>query len=205
MKVLGVLIALLTGIYCSGQCPSEALLDLKGSACLGKDTLVVSSQNGLSKIIWYNGNTTDTTVNGMLFRSPIGVTVAGGNGSGTAANQLFTPAGVFLDRDGNMYVADNNNNRVQRFPPGSTSATKGFAVAGGYGQGMAANQLDHPSSVFVDAHGNIYVADQGNHRIQEFSSGGGPGITVAGGNFPGGAANELYFPKGIWVDVNGYL
>jgi gliding motility-associated-like protein len=206
MKALGTLIALLIGIYCRGQCPSEATLDLKGSACLGRDTLVVSSQNGLSKIIWYNGSTTDTTVNGVLFRSPIGVTVAGGNGSGTAANQLFSPVSVFLDRDGGMYVADNNNNRVQKFPPGSTSASNGFTVAGGYGQGMAANQLNHPSSVFVDSHGNLYVADEGNHRIQEFPSSGSTfGITVAGGNFPGGDSNELDSPMSIWVDVNGYL
>ena len=207
MKALGSLIALLIGIYCRGQCPSEAILDLKGSACLGRDTLVVSSQNGLSKIIWYKSNTIDTTVNGVLFRSPIGITVAGGNGPGAAANQLFSPASVFLDRDGSMYVADNNNNRVQRFPPGSTSASNGFTVAGGFGQGMAANQLNHPSSVFVDSHGNLYVADEGNHRIQEFpaNSGGTNGITVAGGNFPGGDPNELYFPMSIWVDGNGYL
>jgi len=207
MKTLGTSIALLIGIYCRGQCPSEAMLGLKGSACLGSDTLVVSSQNGLSKIIWYNGNTTDTTVNGILFRSPIGVTVAGGNGPGAAANQLSSPASVFLDKDGGMYVADSNNNRVQRFPRGSTSASDGFTVAGGYGQGMAANQLDHPSSVFVDSHGNLFVADEGNHRIQEFpaNSGGTNGITVAGGNFPGGNPNQLYFPMSIWVDVNGYL
>jgi gliding motility-associated-like protein len=207
MGALGTAIALLIGIYCQGQCPSEAMLNLKGSACLGRDTLVVSSQTGLSRIIWYNGNTIDTIVNGVFFRSPIGVTVAGGNGPGAAANQFSSPAGVFLDRDGYMYVADSNNNRIQRFPPGSTSASDGFTVAGGFGQGMAANQLNHPTSVFVDSHGNLYVADAGNHRIQEFpaSSGGTNGITVAGGNSPGGASNELYFPMSIWVDVNGYL
>jgi len=207
MKSLGTLLAVLIGIYCRGQCPSEAMLSLKGTACLGMDTLVVGSQNGLSKIIWYNGNTTDTTVNAVLFRSPIGVTVAGGNGPGAAANQFFSPADVFLDRDGNMYVADNNNNRIQRFPRGSTSASNGVTVAGGFGQGMAANQLDHPSSVFVDSHGNLYVADQGNHRIQEFpaNSGGADGITVAGGNSPGPDANELNYPMSIWVDANGYL
>jgi gliding motility-associated-like protein len=208
MKALGTLIALLIGIYCRGQCPSKAMLNLKGSACLGTDTLVVSSQNGLSKITWYNGNIMDTTVIGILFRSPIGLTVAGGNGPGAAANQLFSPLSVFLDRDGNMYVADNNNNRVQSFPPGSTSATNGFTVAGGSGQGMAASQLNHPSSVFVDSHGNLYVADEGNHRIQEFppnSGGGDNGITVAGGNFPGGDSNQLNTPMSIWVDANGYL
>ncbi len=183
------------------------MLILKGSACLGKDTLVVNSQNGLSKIGWYNGNASDTTVNGILFRSPIGITVAAGNGSGTAANQLSSPTGVFLDRDGNMYVADNNNNRVQKFPPGSNSSSKGFPVAGGFGLGMAANQLNHPSSVFVDSHGNLFVADEGNHRVQEFpyNSGGSIGITVAGGNFQGSGANELDSPRSVWVDVNGYL
>ena len=207
MKALFTLIALLIGILCRGQCPSEATLSLKGSACLGMDTLLVNSQKGLLKITWYNGNTTDTTVNGILFRSPIGITVAGGNGSGMADDQFFSPTSVFLDKDGNMYVADNNNNRVQKFPPGSTSASKGFTVAGGFGQGMAASQLNHPSSVFVDSHGNLYVADEGNNRVQEFpyNSGGSIGITVAGGNSQGSAANQLDSPRAVWVDVNGYL
>ena len=43
-----------------------------------------------------------------------GVTVAGGNGVGSAANQLNFPTGVALDTVGNIYIADPNNSRVQK-------------------------------------------------------------------------------------------
>jgi sugar lactone lactonase YvrE len=44
-----------------------------------------------------------------------GVVVVGGNGCGDATNQLVLPQGLCFDRQGNMYVADCNNNRVQQF------------------------------------------------------------------------------------------
>ena len=67
-----------------------------------------------------------------------GVTVAGGNGQGAAANQLNEGLAVAVDATGNVYVADANNYRVQRWAPGATS---GVTVAGGNGAGPAANQL----------------------------------------------------------------
>lgn len=48
-------------------------------------------------------------------------------------------------------------------------ASAGITVAGGNGIGSAANQLNSPNDIFVDAVGNIYVADAENHRIQKFS------------------------------------
>jgi sugar lactone lactonase YvrE len=47
-----------------------------------------------------------------------GVTVAGGNGYGSAANQLDNPVAVALDSNGDLYVADEDNDRVQRWAPG---------------------------------------------------------------------------------------
>ena len=90
-------------------------------------------------------------------------TVAGGNGSGSAANQVDSPKGITIDDLGNLYVTERNNHRVQKWAPG---ATVGITVAGGNGQGDAANQLNQPMDVAIDANGDIYVADQLNHRIQ---------------------------------------
>ncbi|GAB3494039.1 hypothetical protein GCM10027341_09710 [Spirosoma knui] len=59
-------------------------------------------------------------------QTPNGVTVAGG--LPLAANQLNLPSGVAIDKDGNIYVADGNNNRIQKWTPG---ATQGTTVAGG--------------------------------------------------------------------------
>ena len=99
-----------------------------------------------------------------------GVTIAGGNGFGPAANQFATPFSIWGDDNGNIYVADINNERVQMFPPGSTSFTPGKTVAGGNGQGFAANQFSGPNAVWGDNKGNLYVCDVGNNRIQKFAT-----------------------------------
>ena len=44
-----------------------------------------------------------------------GTVVVGGNGEGEGANQFKGPTGLSFDRQGNLYVADMVNNRVQRF------------------------------------------------------------------------------------------
>ncbi len=135
------------------------------------------------------------------------VTVAGGNGAGSATNQI-TPNALCIDNSGNIYVADAVNNRVLKFPSGSSSATYGTIVAGGNGQGSAANQLNAVSDVCLDRAGNLYVVDQSNNRIQMFppgSSSSTNGITVAGGNGAGGAANQLNSPLFVRLDSAGNL
>jgi hypothetical protein len=100
-----------------------------------------------------------------------GTTAAGGNGKGSAANQLDGPAGIALDGAGNLYVADawpltryhtGANHRVQRFAPGSST---GVTVAGGNGAGAAQDQLDDPNDVALHD-GHLYIADTLNDRVQ---------------------------------------
>ena len=136
------------------------------------------------------------------------ITAAGGNGIGAAANQLRGPHGVFVDGAGNLYVADATNDRIQKFPPNSTSATNGITVAGGNGRGAAPNQLNSPYGISVDGSGNLYIADWANHRIQKFppnSTSATNGITVAGGNGGGSAANQLRLPFSTTTDDSGNL
>ncbi|GAB3493261.1 hypothetical protein GCM10027341_08350 [Spirosoma knui] len=134
-----------------------------------------------------------------------GITVAGGNGQGSGANQFTSPYGVFVDGAGNIYVADYGNARIQKFPPSSTSATSGTTVAGGNDYGSGASQLATPSGVYVDGAGNVYVADAGNDRIQKWAPGATQGITVAGGNGYGSGANQFKSPSGVVVDGQGYV
>jgi DNA-binding beta-propeller fold protein YncE len=72
---------------------------------------------------------------------------------------------VFVDASGNLYVSDGFNQRIQKWAPGATTGT---TVAGGNGDGSAANQFSYPSGLFVDASGNIYVSDWNNNRIQKW-------------------------------------
>ncbi len=131
-----------------------------------------------------------------------GVTVAGGNGLGSAANQLDEPNNVVVDANKNLIIADLNNNRIQKWAAG---ASFGTTIAGGNGLGTGANQFNHTTDVRFDAVGNMYVADFINHRVQKFAPGSTTGVTVAGGNGPGAAANQLYAPAGIFVDPAGIV
>ena len=115
--------------------------------------------------------------------STTGVVIAGGNQpGGSALNQLSSPQGLYVDKNGNVFVCDFQNYRVLEFPAGSTAGSNGIVVAGGNGAGTNANQLLGPIGVFVDAAGNIYVADAGDFRVQKWAPGASSGTTVAGGN-----------------------
>ncbi len=123
------------------------------------------------------------------------VTVAGGNGAGTGANQLDYPSSLAVDQAGNIYVSDENS-RVQKWAPGATS---GVTVAGGNGSGSAANQLmAGQPMIALDCDDNLYIADI--DRIQRWAPGATSGVTVAGGNGSGRAANQLVNPVSICVD-----
>ena len=54
---------------------------------------------------------------------------------GDAANQLYRPYGIALDASGNLYIADTENHRIQKWAPG---ASEGETVAGGNADGSAA-------------------------------------------------------------------
>ena len=98
--------------------------------------------------------------------NPNGLTVAGGNGRGSAPNQLNGPQGVAVDGSGAVYVSDRNNQRIQKWAVG---ATQGVTVAGGNGFGSGPNQLFFAFGVAVDGSGAVYVSDLNNDRIQKFS------------------------------------
>ena len=184
------------------QCPVDIPLTLQPDNCLGTVLTVGSiSDVEYKRITWLNGNTSVSVVN-QTPGSTSGVTVAGGNGEGSAANQLHDAAGLFVDDAGNIYVVDVDNSRVQKWAPGATS---GVTVAGGNGTGNAANQLNYPIGLAVAAAGNLFIADASNNRIQEWAPGATSGITVAGGNGTGNAANQLADPTRVVVDKNGDL
>ena len=132
-----------------------------------------------------------------------GITVAGGNGAGSGANQFDGCSGVYVDTYSNIYVTDNGNNRIQKWIVG---ALQGITVIGGNGRGAGDSQLNYPfGGVHIDGSGNVYVADTDNHRIQKWASGATQGITIAGGNGSSSANNQLSFPVGIYVSASGNI
>ncbi|CAF1311253.1 unnamed protein product [Adineta steineri] len=98
----------------------------------------------------------------------IGITVAGGNGPGSNANQLYWPTDVCISKKtGDLYISDFNNHQIQRWSPGATSAVTVVGVTGI--SGTNATLLNGPFSIALSMNETfLYVCDSGNHRIQRF-------------------------------------
>ncbi|UJR20285.1 hypothetical protein I4U23_023416 [Adineta vaga] len=101
--------------------------------------------------------------------STVGVTVAGGNGAGSALNQLNSPTSVIVSRkDGSLYIADGGNHRIVCW---KVNAIEGILIAGSM-NGTAGNTavlLDTPFDLELDANETfLYVSDMNNNRVQRF-------------------------------------
>lgn len=151
-----------------------------------------------------------------------GVTVVAGSGSpgfaGDDAQALDAefdqPSDVFVDDRDNLYIADTGNHRIRRIgADGTVSTVAGTGVPGDAGDGGVATeaQLNRPTGVAIDAFGNLYIADSGNHRIRQVRPD-GTLVTVAGSAFGGfGGDGELpsharfNIPFGVAVSPTGSL
>jgi sugar lactone lactonase YvrE len=128
--------------------------------------------------------------------------------------QLNNPLGVAVDSTGNVYIADEGNNRIRRVDAtGVITTIAGSGVAGFSGDGGqgALAALNHPQSVAVDRAGNVYIADTRNIRVRRI---GGDGLilTVAGTGQRGFAGDggpatqaQMRAPHGLAVDPGGNL
>jgi sugar lactone lactonase YvrE len=98
-----------------------------------------------------------------------GITVAGGAGAGANLNQLKSPAGIRVTSDGQtFYIADYGNNRIMKWVIG---ASQGVVVAGSASgvAGSTSQLLNGPGGLALDpTETYLYVADNGNHRVQRF-------------------------------------
>ncbi|CAF4040379.1 unnamed protein product [Adineta steineri] len=93
------------------------------------------------------------------------ITVAGGNGQGQGQelNQLNYPAGIFIDKNKNIFIADYLNDRIVEW---EYNAKEGKIIAGENIEGNQIDQLYGPTDVIVDEQNHsIIVADRGNRRV----------------------------------------
>src|ERR1019366_9345320 len=135
----------------------------------------------------------------------------GDNGPATGA-QLNYPTGVAVDSAGNLYIADQYNHRIRKVSNGVITTVAGSGTAGFSGDNGPATsaQLYYPAGVAVDAAGNLYIADQYNHRIRKVSNGvittvAGSGTAgFSGDNGPATSA-QLSGPGGVAADSAGNL
>src|SRR5208282_965965 len=142
----------------------------------------------------------------------------------TVGSGLSYPRGLAVDGAGDVFIADQGNNRVVEVPAGGgpqTTVGSGLSIpydtavdgagdvfiadagnnrvveipAGGGPQTTVGSGLNHPDAVAVDGAGDVFIADAYNGRVVEVPAGDGPQITVP--------TNGVYNPVGVAVDGAG--
>jgi DNA-binding beta-propeller fold protein YncE len=113
---------------------------------------------------------------------------------GADMGRFDVPWGIATDQQGNIYVSDTSNARVQKFQPDGQPLLK-------WGRdGSFDGAFFFPRGVAVDFVGNIYVADEGNHRIQKFDA---RGSFLTKWGREGGGPGQFKSPWGIACDALG--
>jgi uncharacterized protein (TIGR03437 family) len=163
----------------------------------------------------------DTGNNRLRMVAPNGTisTVAGtgdagfaGDYAAPASSELKSPAGVTVDPQAHIYLADTGNSRVRRIDPGGNIFTyAGNGNASYFGDGLAAHaaSVNQPQGVALDSAGAVYIADTLDNAVRKVSPD-GTITTIAGYGSPafggdGGPATKaaLNHPQGVTVDANG--
>ncbi len=152
------------------------------------------------------------------------ITTIAGNGTagysgdgGPATNAALNyPSGIAVDSTGNVYIADQSNNRIRKVTAStgviSTIAGNGTASYSGDGGLAASAEVNTPLDVALDSAGNIYLVDPVNNRIRMIDASSGV-ITTVAGNGAGGYNGDgipaisaaVPEPLGIALDPFGNL
>jgi len=176
------------------------------AALLGEPRGVAIDPEGNLYIAEYFNNTIRkvTAATGII-TTIAGVAVAGtgsygGDGGPATDAQLDGPEGVALDSHGNVYIADQYNNRIRRVDAitgiittvagiGPTSSFRG-SFSGDGGPATAAG-ISIPVRIAFDKYDNMYIADEENLRIRRVDAGTGIITTYAGNGIPSGLGDTI--------------
>jgi hypothetical protein len=214
--------------------PIGVAVDYNGNVFIGdSDNYIIREVNASTGII--------TTIAGV----PGTAGYAGDGGAATSAH-LYTPSGLAIDKNGNLYIADYNNQRIRMVSCATVNSTGGacsvnvgqtagdiYTVAGtasagynGDSQPATSANLYYPYGVTTDTAGNLYIADYSDQRVRRVACGTGISgctapagetsgdIYTVAGNGTGGYANldggpatsaELYQPADVAIDNAGNL
>ncbi|MDR3764762.1 MAG: chitobiase/beta-hexosaminidase C-terminal domain-containing protein [Acidobacteriota bacterium] len=141
------------------------------------------------------------------------VSACGSQGQAIDA-KLKSPRSLALDGSGNLYIADRSLNAVYEVSTsGAISVVAGTGTAGYLGDGAASGSatLNAPEGVFVDASGNVFIADTGNSVVRviyggkSLSSAFGISSPVQGYIYTVTTGSTMGAPSGIFVDSVGNL
>ena len=132
-----------------------------------------------------------------------------GSTNGTGVLSTFNqPAGIAADASGNLYIADAGNDLIRKITPAAVVSTLAGVDSAGSANGAGIDaSFFHPTSVSLDASGNIYVADAGNNLIRKITTDGT--VSTFAGNIASGTSNgtltatSLNNPTGVATNASG--
>ena len=180
--------------------PIDTILDASGN-------LFIADEN--------NYRIRKVSTNGIIMTvAGNGTNVFSGDGGPATKAGLSHPIGIALDSCGNLFISDNAANRVRKVDTnGFITTVAGNGSPGYSGDGGAASKasLNSPTSVAVDAFGNLFFTELGNFRIRKVDTNGI--ITTVAGNGTSGysgdggpATNANLSPLlGLYMDAFGNL
>ncbi len=115
---------------------------------------------------------------------------------GSSTGQFNRPLGIALDLQGNIYVVDSNNNRIEKF----SFFGKYLSQFGTSGSGNG--QFNKPVGITIDSSGHIYVADTENNRVQKFNA---SGAYLSQFGTSGSGNGQFSIPHGVALDLFGNI
>ena len=190
-----------------GTATAATLNDPRGVAVDAKGNLyIVDGNNARVRKVDPSGIITTFAGSG----SPNSYNFGGDGGPATQAS-LSDPAGLAVDRAGNVYIADGLNNRVRKVDTAGTItsvAGNGQSQFSGDGGPATSAGLAQPTGLAFDADGNLYIADTGNQRVRMVDAG-GTITTIAGGGGQGclqqgSAIGDVFMlPRQLVIDGKG--
>ncbi|HYG40641.1 MAG TPA: PKD domain-containing protein [Cytophagales bacterium] len=154
--------------------------------------------------------TVSVTTNGITATGPVFTYIQ--TSTVSTFVQLNQAVRIAVGPDGTLYVSDYANNVIKQVTPQGVITTYAGTGQQGYNDGKTTEAMfNHPAGIAVDAVGNVYVADNGNHCIRKINTSGvvstlagfpQAGFADSGPNSPTGQFN---YPVGLAIDESGIL
>jgi len=111
---------------------------------------------------------------------------------GSGEGQFNRPFDTAVDGEGNIWVTDTENNRVEKFN------TKGEYLEQIGKEGVGDGEFKSPKGIAIDSIGNLWIVDSGNNRVQVFNS---KGKYVSKFGEKGSGEGQFSSPSGIAFDA----
>ena len=152
--------------------------------------------------------------NNSVAKSYIVSTFAGNGTNGTDPQTgglalLYYPSHLAADAQGNIYVADSENDKIRKITPSGTMTTLAGSTLGYEDGAGAVAKFRKPTILTIDVHGNLYVGESDGLRIRKITPD-GTVTTIAGNGTAGlvdgvGSSAQIDIPAGLAVDPQGNI